>query len=99
MSGVQCIHEGTFSTYVVALVIPVSVFVLFQYKMKESELKLVKLSVSVWDMNWFGKKRFLSEVSLPLSALDLTNATNHWYSLEHKVHMTKYHYSKFHLIM
>ena len=79
--------------------IPVSVFVLFQYKMKESELMLVTLSVSVWDMNWFGKKRFLGEVRLPLSALDLTNATNNWYSLEDKVCMTKYHYSKFHFIM
>ena len=72
--------------------IPVSVFVIFQYKMKESELKLVTLSVSVWEMNWCGKKRFLGEVRLPLSALDLTNATNHWYSLKDKVNMTKYHY-------
>ena len=46
-------------------------------------------------MNWFGKKRFLGEIRLPLSVLDLTNATNHWYSLVDKVHMTKYHYSKF----
>ena len=67
--------------------------------MKESELKLVTLSVSVLDVNWCGKKRFLGEVRLPLSALDLTNATNNWYSLEDKVCMTKYHYSKFHLIM
>ena len=56
---------------------------------------MVTLSVSVWDMNWFGKKRFLGEVRHPLSVLDLTNATNHWYSLEDKVYMTKYHYSKF----
>ena len=49
----------------------------------------------VWDKNWFGKKSFLGEVRLPLSALDLTNSTNHWYSFEDKVHMTNYQYSKF----
>ena len=50
-------------------------------------------------MNWFGKKRFLGEVRHPLSLLDLTNATNHWYSLEDKVHMTNIIIVNFHLIV
>ena len=49
----------------------------------------------VWNKNWFGKKSFLGEVRLPLSSLDLTNSTKHWYSLEEKVHMTNNQYTKF----
>ena len=46
------------------------------------------LRVCVWNKNWLGKKSFLGEVRLPLSVLDLTNSTKHWYSLEEKVLMT-----------
>ena len=67
---------------------------LVQHK-RESELQLHILRVCVCNKNRFGKKSFLGEVQLPLSALDLTNSTKHWYSLEEKVHMTNNQYTKF----
>ena len=39
------------------------------------------VSVRVWDSNWFGKNNFLGEVKLPISSLDLTESTTHWYPL------------------
>ena len=77
--------------HIVALVYNHFLFLsIFWYNIKESELQLDTVSVSEWDKNWFGKKSFLGEFRLPLSALDITNSTNHWYSLEDKVHMTNY---------
>ena len=43
------------------------------------------LWLSVWDWDIFGRNRFLGEVRLPLSSLDLSVSKNYWYSLLDKV--------------
>ena len=58
-----------------------------QYKYSEADLSSRTLWLSVWDWDRFGRNQFLGEVRLPLSSLDLTDTTNHWYSLQDKVYM------------
>ena len=57
--------------------------------------------MSVWDWDRFGHNQFLGEVRLPLSTLNLTDPTEHWYALQDKVraqmlftisHNYTYHY-------
>ncbi len=41
--------------------------------------------MSVWDFDRFGRNQFLGEVRLSLSTLNLTDPTEHWYTLLDKV--------------
>ncbi len=56
--------------------------VALQYKVNRADLTGYKLWVSVWDWNALGKNKFLGEVRLPLSSLDLSNAADIKYTLK-----------------
>ena len=60
-------------------------YFLFQYKVSSSELSSRTLWLSVWDWDRFGRNQFLGEIRLPLSTLDLTDSSEHYYSLQDKV--------------
>ena len=74
---VMCTTLGTSAAYCCTLA-P-------QYKQPEAELTSRTLWLSVWDWDRFGKNRFLGEVRLPLSSLDLQDTTDQWYQLKDKV--------------
>ena len=48
------------------------------------------LWLSVWDWDRFGRNRFLGEVRLPLTSMDLTDSEDKWYDLEDKVTLSCY---------
>ena len=52
-----------------------------------SEVGSRTLWLSVWDWDRFGRNHFLGEVRLPLSSVDLSDPTQHWYTLQDKVGM------------
>ena len=52
-----------------------------QYKIAQSELSSRTIWLSVWDYDRFGRNRFLGEVHLPLSSLDLSQYSLEWYTL------------------
>ena len=61
-----------------------------QYDVGESELPSRTLWVSVWDWDRFGKNKFLGEVRLPLSSVDFSDSSEHWYQLHEKVQIVTY---------
>ena len=56
-----------------------------QYNVSSSELSSRTLWLSVWDWDRFGRNQFLGEIRFSLSTLDLTDSSDHWYSLQDKV--------------
>ena len=58
---------------------------MFQNKLPRAELDSRTLWLSVWDWDRFGRNKFLGEVRLPLSSLDLTDSSNHWHYLQDQV--------------
>ena len=59
-----------------------------QYKLKSSDLDSRTVWLSVWDWDRFGRNQFLGEFRLPLSSLDLSDPTPHWYTLQDRVRNT-----------
>ena len=60
-------------------------YILQQYKVSQQDVGSRTVWVSVWDWDRFGRNQFLGEVRLPLASLDLTDATDHWHSLQDQV--------------
>ena len=56
-----------------------------QNKLPRADIGTCTLWLSVWDWDRFGRNKFLGEVRLPLSSLDLTDSSNRWYDLEDPV--------------
>ena len=57
-----------------------------QYKVEKSEFASRILWLSVWDWDRFGRNKFLGEVKLPLSTINLEEESDeHWYSLKDRV--------------
>ena len=58
-------------------------FTLMQYgRLERSDLSTKTLWVTVWSWDRHGKNKFLGEVRLSLSTLDLTNTSDVWYNLQ-----------------
>ena len=51
----------------------------------ESELAHRTLWLSAWDWDRFGRNRFLGEIYIPLSSLNLSDTADSWYTLQDKV--------------
>ena len=57
--------------------------VLVQYKVPNSGLEKRTLCLSVWDDN-FGRNKFLGQVKVPLSEVDLSQRRDRWMTLMEK---------------
>ncbi len=66
-----------------------------QNKLDRVDVGTHTLWLSVWDWDRFGRNQFLGEVRLSLSSLDLTDPTEHWYSLRDKVSSSRNGYVVF----
>ncbi len=62
-------------------------YMYLQCKLDSSEIEKHTLWMSVWDWDRFGHNQFLGEVRLPLSTLNLTDPTEHWYTLLDRVRL------------
>ena len=51
-------------------------------RLDRSELSAKSLWVTVWHWDRHGRNKFLGEVRLSLSTLDLTNSSDVWYNLQ-----------------
>ncbi len=58
-----------------------------QCKLDSSEIEKRTLWMSVWNFDRFGHNQFLGEVRLSLSTLNLTDPTEHWYTLLDRVRL------------
>ena len=58
-------------------------FMFMQYgRLERSDLSTKTLWVTVWSWDRHGRNKFLGEVRLSLSTLDLTNTSDVWYNLQ-----------------
>ena len=53
-----------------------------QYSVVQDDLKQRAVWLSIWDQDRFGSNKFLGELCLPLSSLDLSDSTPYWYKLQ-----------------
>ena len=53
-----------------------------QYSVVKDDVTQRAIWLSVWDQDRFGSNKFLGELCLPLSSLDLSDSTPFWYKLQ-----------------
>ena len=53
-----------------------------QYSVVKDDLNQRAVWLSVWDQDRFGSNKFLGELCLPLSSLDLSDSIPYWYKLQ-----------------